>query len=277
MMLHSPDEESLPPLMPTPMQSQQARSPQQLNYVSLDLNSSGESNSRSIQKTQYSQVMPSKTLASATPATPTESHYEHINLQSHTPEKKFSFGPNDEFNYHRNGNKESLAFPKLDEFDQQHHQRTDTNYNFPPKLKCDDIRAHRLHQPRSPIDEYNGRSDILQQTDAFKQYQSAAAASTVENPGQYEKLSLEKYDYLMGNTNLDMVDGAAAGAQFIPPNDLGREHNARRNSDEHSNNVDRIRTMQELGVPPDEIMEINRRITQQEKDEVILDQGYKSM
>ncbi|PZQ76467.1 MAG: hypothetical protein DI553_00485 [Cutibacterium acnes] len=33
-------------------------------------------------------------------------------------------------------------------------------------------------------------------------------------------------------------------------------------------NSDRIRTLQEFGVPAEEILEIDRRLTQQEKDEV---------
>lgn len=101
-----------------------------------------------------------------------------------------------------------------------------------------------------------------------------------------EKLSPEKFDYLMGNKldalHLDQYDGAssaadgaamyvnsgAAGQQQSPPMSPHRHNHSVLLSDEYSPN-DRIKTMQELGVPADEILEIDRRITQEERDEVL--------
>jgi hypothetical protein len=46
------------------------------------------------------------------------------------------------------------------------------------------------------------------------------------------------------------------------------QHQQNSNVISNADDIDRIRTLQELGLPADEIQEIDRRITQEQKDEV---------
>lgn len=224
-----------------------------LNYVSLDLSNAPVklNQQRSpTSRTQYTQVIPQKSQQPNYDL-PNEQyhHYDHINLQSHTPEKK----------HH----------PQLD---QSYRQRTPTNLPEPPLyVNAEPVDRHQ-HRTTSP-DHYensgaynrqHGHSndkpparpertdkqhDMLKQTDAFKRMKSQSEATR----GQFEKLSLEKYDEIMGNMGrVDECDGAQGGQDVVVD----------------QRNVDRIKAMKELGVPADEIIEIDRRIAQQERDEV---------
>lgn len=238
-----------------------------LNYVSLDLSNPpaklNQQRSPS-SRTQYTQVIPQQSHQpnyDLPNYNEPQHHYDHINLQSHTPEKK-----------------------QVAHFDHNHRQKTPTKLPSPghvsPPLYVnaepierptnrtvspdhyENSGVHR-HRPQSNSNEIaparpertdKQQQDILKQTDAFKRMKSQADSTRA----QFEKLSLEKYDLIMGNVNDDQCDGAQGG-EGVDLNIGDRRKNG---------NLDRIKAMQDLGVPADEIVEIDRRIAQQERDEV---------
>lgn len=243
-----------------------------LNYVSLDLSNPpvklNQQRSPS-SRTQYTQVIPQQSQQpnyDLSGYNEPHHHYDHINLQSHTPEKK-----------------------QVPHFDHNHRQKTPTKLPSPghtsPPLYVnaepverpanrtvspdhyENSGVHNRHHFKSNSNEIapmrpertdKQQQDILKQTDAFKRMKNQSEASRA----QFEKLSLEKYDLIMGNfNNGDQCDGAQGGeAVDLNVGDRrGRQNNG---------NLDRIKAMQELGVPADEIVEIDRRIAQQERDEV---------
>lgn len=223
-----------------------------LNYVSLDLSNApaklAQQKSPS-SRTQYTQVIPQQSQQSN--YNEQHHHYDHINLQSHTPEKKQhpQFEPN-----HRQKTPTSLQIPQVE----RHPNRT-----VSPELYENSAvmsRHHGHHSKMIPDDipparpeRTDKQHEILKQTDAFKRMKSQ---SDQPPRGQFEKLSLEKYDEIMGNIGADdQCDGAQGGQDT--------EVHQRNNG-----NIDRIKAMQDLGVPADEIIEIDRRIAQQERDEV---------
>lgn len=224
-------------------------SPPQLNYVSLELNTPRNGPSRIINHsaTQYTQVIaqnqnysPTSTLSS-----PSDSHYEHINLHSHTPEKKQPQTVVPE----RNANLasvNSVALPPKPVKQLPMSKPSGSQYELPAL------------PPKHPILKQN----------------------TVQ------MLSTETFDILMGNKQSpepDELDSTIEGAVALKSSDMN--HNLPSNSNRldqmndirpyrdddqqasGSSNVERIRTLQEFGVPVDEILEIDRRLTQQEKDE----------
>lgn len=263
-----------PPPPPPPAQNthELAASPQ-LNYVSLELNApKGGNPSRFINHhpTQYTQVnigqhpdfpSPPGTLRSPDGS---EHHYEHINLHSHTPEKKSNPNP-------------------------PNHTYVERDYNFPVPSTSNSIAL-----PPKP-----GKSSIS----PSKQYElpklppkqassNGPPKDILPKKGGMQKLSTDTFDLLMGNRRIqDECDslaagGAASNQPVVDRNFLSNNPNTNRidnvneilnyNGAEHgeqasgssSGNASRIKTMQEIGVPADEILEIDRRLTQQEKDEV---------
>lgn len=263
---HSPTVVENAPISPT--------TNSRLNYVSLDLSNSPAklSQQRSpSSRTQYTQVMPQQ--QSQQPNYDLSSyneqhhHYDHINLQSHTPEKK-----------------------QQPHFDQNHRQKTPTklsgqispplyvnaepNERHPNRTVSPDHyensavqNRHHGHNSKAVTNDMaptrpertDKQQDILKQTDAFKRIKNQSADSV---RGQFEKLSLEKYDEIMGNIGLDDQCDGAEGGEAIEVNVNDRR------SHRSNGNMDRIKAMQEFGVPADEIIEIDRRIAQQERDEV---------
>lgn len=237
-----------------------------LNYVSLDLsNSPAKMNQlRSpSSRTQYTQVIPQQSNYDES-----QHHYDHINLQSHTPEKKQSthfdqmhrqktptkpagqISPPLYVNADPN-DRNTTRTVSPDHYENSCVQNRHLGHNYKSVSKSVDI-------PPARPERTDKQHDILKQTDAFKRMKNQSELSR----GQFEKLSLEKYDQIMGNIELDdQCDGAEGGT------DLGVNVNDRRGH-RNNGNEDRIKAMQELGVPADEIVEINRRIAQQERDEV---------
>lgn len=224
----------------------------QLNYVSLELNTPRNSQQRIVNHsaTQYTQVFaqnpnysssisPTSTMNSSNMS---DSHYEHINLHSHTPEKKQIPSERDPNLAAAN----DVALPPKPAKQLPLSNPTGSQYELPTL------------PPKRPILKQNG----------------------------VQMLSTETFDFLMGNKrgdNEDEIDSRIRNAakfkilnsnpnqarnfnQLDTADDIGAYGDDEQQAS-GSSNVDRIRTMQELGVPVDEILEIDRRLTQQEKDE----------
>lgn len=228
----------------------QSNRPSPLHYVTIDLPSNGPPsttrnpipmNIPAHSRTHYSQVMPQQPTSAVVMNSPVKSHYDHLELQSHTPEKPRHPHERDlNLNHSGAGGAKSLAFPQspVDFGAAADEIRTiGENEQFPFNLN----QNSRSHRQRGSIehnlDEIAGRSNEF-----------------------VHKLSLEKYDMIMGNispTAEEPLNGGAASFE-----------EANGNSGMSGRDLDRIRTMQECGVPAEEMMEINRRITQQERDEV---------
>ncbi|KAJ6645680.1 Coiled-coil domain-containing protein 50 [Pseudolycoriella hygida] len=237
-----------------------------LNYVSLDLSNppvkSSQPRSPS-SKTQYTQVLPQQANYDLSGYNEQHHHYDHINLQSHTPEKKQA--PPVDYNRQKSAGKlPGHASPPLyvnAEPVERHPIRTVSpdhyeNIAVPSRPAAHHSKAIPSEIPPMRPERTDKQHDILQLTDAFKRMKNQSDSTT----RQFEKLSLETYDLIVGNRD-DQCDGAKGGEE------IDGNMRDRHRSQINNGNLDRIKTMQELGVPPDEIIEIDRRITQQERDE----------
>lgn len=242
-----------------------------LNYVSLELNAPKSGQPKRLinhHATQYTQVnigphqdfpSPPGTLRSTDGS---DHHYEHINLHSHTPEKKTNPIAYVERDYN---------FPA---------PSTSTNVALPPKPNKSSISPSKQYElPKLPPKQASNGD------------RNASKEISPKNRG-IQKLSTDSFDLLMGNRRIQdecdslAVGGAASNQPVVDRHFLSNNPNTNRldnvneildyNGTEHAElasassvNVNRIKTMQEIGVPADEILEIDRRLTQQEKDEVI--------
>lgn len=256
-----------PPPIPPTNTREMAASPPQLNYVSLELNTSANGNPPRLvnhQQTQYTQVnigphpdFPSPPGTLRSPDT-TEHHYEHINLHSHTPEKKVppvaSYAERD------------YSFPA---------PSTSNGLGLPPKSSKSSISPSKQYElPKLPP-KHGSNGD------------RAARKDVSPNNAGFHKLSTDTFDLLMGNRRVpDECDSLAVGgapsnqpsvdrqflSKFPNTNRIDNVNGIGNYSDEEasgsSGSSSRIKTMRELGVPADEILEIDRRMTLQEKDEV---------
>lgn len=237
-----------------------------LNYVSLDLsNSPAKMNQHRSpsSRTQYTQVLPQQPTYDLASYNEQHHHYDHINLQSHTPEKKQP--PHFDENQRQKSPTTSPLYVNAEPANERHTNRTISPDHYENSAA---FNRHHGHHSKSvsndiaPIrpERTDKQHEILKQTDAFKRMKNQTDLSR----GQFEKLSLEKYDQIMGNIGLDDQCDGAEGGEDLPPVTVANDHQRKSNH----NNVDRIKAMQELGVPADEIIEIDRRIAQQERDEV---------
>lgn len=223
-----------------------------LNYVSLELNVPKDSQKRlaNHHATQYTQVIAHNNQNYPSPLhSPSEDsdshHYEHINLHSHTPEKKANPQP----------------------------YNAQNDYNFPTPI---------MALPPKPVKQSTSPSKFLSKP------APALPPKSKDSCRGLQMLTTDSFDMLMGNRNSrdlsDECDSLAVGGV-----DLTRSSERVFNSNTPNINridsmddilvyeeegaaagpscSDRIRQMQELGVPPEEILEIDRRLTQQEKDE----------
>lgn len=285
------DAPTRPPRSPTTDHSPSSssigakQSPSTLNYVSLDLPSgSGMSASTArgleahqSQRTQYTQIAVGQLGSPSSGGTRSPHHYDHLQLQSHTPEKPFAVAIELGRDHNRNPTRKALAYA-------QHLQQQ--SYD-------DEIRAIAEH------DQYPFQAD---QPQPFQQHQRQPSAE-IDADVQYnlasghdnnvQKLSLQKYDLLVGNAGAgvdvsSLTSASAVSADAVDGNQMGRQMRAgeangnseweyRRGSpprpsvkETAPSNVgaERMRQLQEFGVPADEIVEINRMISQQERDEV---------
>ncbi|XP_055296042.1 inner centromere protein A [Sitodiplosis mosellana] len=227
----------------------------QLNYVSLELNIPKDSQKRlaNHHATQYTQVFAHN--LGTPPLSPSDSdshHYEHINLHSHTPEKKTNPQPYVQRDYSFPPPPDSVALA------------------LPPKL------------PSKQSPTKNKQYDLPKLPPKAKDLSPT-------NRG-LQMLTTDSFDILMGNPNLrelpDECDSLAiGGAEPKVARNTERVFNSNTPNINRIDSVDdilsydgeeaagsacssdRIRQLKELGVPADEILEIDRRLTQQEKDE----------
>lgn len=260
-----------------------------LNYVSLDL--SGVAGAPqfvpagrptvvdtvgSPSRTQYTEIVPQSMQllhsVSQSPS-PVKSQYDHLVLQSHTPEKPVANAAADQQQQHRlhdhNRNatrSKALAYPS------SHQQQQPSDDDNAIRSLQDDGAA----SDPFPFNVNRQHSRAQQQQQSHSRQQSGDAevqqnlASGLAHSVQ--KLSLEKYDLLVGNATGDSVDGNVASSATLRTRAGEANGNAeweyRRGSPSGpALTRDRLRELQEFGVPADEIVEINRIITQQERDE----------
>lgn len=229
----------------------------QLNYVSLELNIPKDSQKRlaNHHATQYTQVFAHNPSTPPGPLSPSDSdshHYEHINLHSHTPEKKTNPQPYAQRDYNFPPPPDSIALA------------------LPPKLPSKQTSPSKNKQYELP--KLPPKAKDLSPT----------------NRGM-QMLTTDSFDMLMGNPNFrdlpDECDSLAVGGADKVARNSERVFNSNTpninridsvddilsyDGEEAAGSVcssDRIRQLKELGVPADEILEIDRRLTQQEKDE----------
>lgn len=206
-----------------------------------------------IPRTNYTDIIPQNHTSPTHFRSPgSESpNYDQINLQSHTPEKKSSHGQHFKDLITSNSSKTS-AYP------------SDQNFDFPPEREESSFRS--LHSDTTNSNHFDSQPRYYSKPTSQLPSPISAKSPNVRYDGavdvlteaeQFQLLSLEKYDFIMGNATADRND------VIDSPSRTGR------NSIDQFCNIDRIQTMQELGVPQEEILEIDRRITQQERDEVI--------
>lgn len=283
----------------------------------------GSSTASSLSRTQYTEIVPAMMAGSITAAcaqahshsgssasstasnsiisSPHKSHYDHLELQSHTPEKPLNDGPAlMARDANRNPTRKTLSYSQQQ---QQLHadeiHRIDEHDQYPFNVNAQQMRPNSQQQQQHQLANHQRQTSATSADSTSTQ----TTTTTTDTDVQYnlatgrahnvQKLSLEKYDLLVGN-----LDGAAGGASngesdAVDGNQMGRmrrtdagpqyeangnsEWEYRRGSPPHqqqqqpassSKTMDRVRQLQEFGVPADEIVEINRMITQQERDEV---------
>lgn len=236
-----------------------------LNYVSLELNvpKDGQRRLGNHHATQYTQVLaqnqsfPSPPLPS--PSDSDSHHYEHINLHSHTPEKKVTAQP--------------------------YVQR---DYSFPSSSTASDALALPPKPNKSPTSPSTSKQYELPKLPPKSKDLAPPSSRGLQ------MLTTDSFDMLMGNRyngreNTDECDSlAVGGAEAATPrnaepafqsntpnlNRIDSMDDILEYDEDDENmaagpivNTERVRQLRELGVPPEEILEIDRRLTQQEKDE----------
>lgn len=255
--------QSLPPVKDTPQPKNppHARESPHLNYVSLELNIPKDSQKRlaNHHATQYTQVFahnPSTPPGPLSPSSDSENHhYEHINLHSHTPEKKSN---------------------------QQPYAAGQRDYSFPSPPEAVALPPKPSKPPASPPKIKSKQYELPKLPPKAKDLSPTNRA--------FQMLTTDSFDMLMGNRNSreipDECDSlAVGGVDPKVPRNTERIFNSNTpninridsvndilsyDGDEAAGSActsDRIRQMRELGVPADEILEIDRRLTQEEKDE----------
>lgn len=383
-------EQNVPPMLPSPKKN----TTPQLNYVSLDISvPTTQAHSQRIlanphnhQPTQYTQIVPQKLQQSSILIPPNDNqsietqrnHYERINLQSHTPEKRQNdyqqqqqqsqIIQSSDYDHHQTEynlndrklqtNSKLLLNNKSRQYSLDNDNNSSNNNNdlgnishkiiqnpqdflntHHVKRQLDLANVHDMIDSNLNKINYKTNKNYYNYENNDEQFNEIDgnpgnnnAFINTELSGNFQKLSPDKYDSLMGikplynlDNDNDVIDGASAAAvggascllmsnpkqyqqhsqsptppqqrhhnshhqqqkqqQYhaqqsrfkeieLPLNDISMDNSKKNhgniNNDDDFYNPDRIKTMQELGVPPDEILEIDRRITQEERDEVKL-------
>lgn len=234
----------------------------QLNYVSLELNvpKDGQRRIGNHHATQYTQVFaqnqsfPSPPLPS--PSDTDSHHYEHINLHSHTPEKKVAAQP---YNAQRDYSfpvpaNDALALPPKPSRSPS-SPSTSKQYELPklpPKSK--DLVSHTRAIQMLTTDSFDmlmgnraAARDAGDECDSLAVGGAEASGSRTERVFNSNAANLNRIDSMDDILEYDVDDDGGAAGGLI--------------------NTERVKQLRELGVPADEILEIDRRLTQQEKDE----------
>lgn len=224
-------------------------SPPQLNYVSLDLNSPGPSDRKHGACSQYAQIRPQNfSPTNFSDCSDSNLYTVPLNLNSHTPEKDFNR------NLQTNiANRSQVRSPTYDNSNNSHYESV-----FPNACEL-------------PLKYTNDQSPM----------NNEIAVNVISH---IHMLSPEKYDKLMGNhspplpvnqLNPDECDGAFLSTTSILfsavplPNSAGP--NAENSTDNYRNGDRTLnaRVLEELGLPKEEIDELNRRVAQEKRDEVL--------
>ena len=269
----------------------------QLNYVSLDLQPNPKNpyihSQAPIEKTNYSKIVlensQSPNQQQYNMETPTKHEkYTPINLNSHTPEKKSNDGHLNAYNYNGNESnkyKNQLSSNEPNEFKDMPYTRNLCDYAgiLGPGATSSSYQT----DISDSIREYNMPSDAqldIIQNLHYQQHNKKKNISEAQNTHRndagininFEKLSPEKYDYIMGNQNCLPQDSSSSGKsvnayELIYPTKMNESF--LRNDAGLPNNgsvvlhTDQIKTLKDLGLPPDEIQEIDRRLEQEIRDE----------
>lgn len=235
----------------------------QLNYVSLELNVPKDSQKRlhNHHATQYTQVI-AHNQGFPSPPLPSDSdshHYEHINLHSHTPEKKSNPQPyvQRDYSFPSSSNEAISLPPKPNKIITSPTKIKSKQYELPklpPKSK-DMSQSNRGLQmlTTDSFDMLMGNRNSREVTDecdslAVGNEAEASTSRHTERIFDSNTADLNRIDSIDDILNYDDEEAAAAATSSTIK-------------------TDRIRQLQEFGVPADEILEIDRRLTQQEKDE----------
>lgn len=270
----------------TAMPPSSARESPQLNYVSLELNIPKDSQKRlaNHHATQYTQVYAHNPSTPPAPLSPSDSdshHYEHINLHSHTPEKKVNPQPPTQPYVQRDYNfpsaastSEAIALPPKPNKQQQQQQTS------PPKVKsssCSSSSSMQYELPKLPpkakdLSPTNRAGQLqLLTTDSFdmlmgNRSNATASVASVDIPDECDSLAIGGVDPKVARNSERVFNSNTPNINRIDSMDdiLSYDGDEAAGS---ATSSERIRKMKELGVPPDEILEIDRRLTQQEKDE----------
>lgn len=230
----------------------------QLNYVSLELNIPKDSQKRlaNHHATQYTQVFAHNPSTPPGPLSPSDSdnhHYEHINLHSHTPEKKATPQPQAQRDYNFPAPAEAIALPP----------KPNKQQTSPSKIKSQQYELPKL-PPKAKDLSPNNRGFQMLTTDSFDMLMGIRNSREVSDEpdslatgGVAPKVARNSERVFNSNTpNINRIDSVNDILSYEEEEAAGSACSS-----------DRIRQLQELGVPADEILEIDRRLTQQEKDE----------
>lgn len=230
----------------------------QLNYVSLELNIPKDSQKRlaNHHATQYTQVFAHNLSTPPGPLSPSDSdshHYEHINLHSHTPEKKTNPQPHAQRDYSFPSPPEPLALPP----------KPNKQPSSPSKINSKQYELPKLPPKAKDLSPKNRGIQMLT-TDSFDMLMGNR--NSREIPDECDSLAVGGVDPKVARNTERIFNSNTPNINRIDSvNDI-----LSYDDDEAAGSAcssDRIRQMRELGVPADEILEIDRRLTQEEKDE----------
>lgn len=252
--------QSLQPVRDTPQvkDAPKARDSPQLNYVSLELNIPKDSQKRlaNHHATQYTQVFAQNLSTPPGPLSPSDSdnhHYEHINLHSHTPEKKIVPQPHAQRDYSFPSPPDPVALPP----------KPNKQPVSPSKIKSKQYELPKLPPKAKDVSPTNRGMQMLT-TDSFDMLMGNR--NSREIPDECDSLAIGGVDSKAARNTERIFNSNTPNINRIDSvNDI-----LSYDGDEAAGSAcssDRIRQMRELGVPADEILEIDRRLTQEEKDE----------
>lgn len=220
----------------------------QLNYVSLDLDPP-KSTQMPLKSTptSYTEIMPSTgfhPIETNLKFTTPEKKNPQVNLHSHTPEKNYS-------------NSRKYDFPQVVD-DGVSGLFINTNQELSGFGASQDVAEsiRQYHMPSEDIPTNNFRTD---------KHINFPYDDDFRNNSNFQKLSPEKYDYIIGNDSLvrhpSKNNDSKVNEVGLPTGTLYK------NRENNFGDPERIKTLQELGLPPEEIQEIDRRLRQEIRDE----------
>lgn len=229
----------------------------QLNYVSLDLEppKSTQLPSKST-PTAYTEILPSSGFhpieTNLKFTTPEKKQQQPVNLHSHTPEKNYS-------------NSRKYDFPQIKSSSTDHHFDDDGVSGLFINTNQELSGFGPIQDVADSIRQYHMPSEDIPTANNFRNEKHFPYDDDFRNNSNFQKLSPEKYDYIIGNGSLvrnPQQNDSKVNEVGLPTGTLykNRENN-------FGGDPERIKTLQELGLPPEEIQEIDRRLRQEIRDE----------